>query len=213
MLLHVTPRFSLPSSAAAELVELVDVSIDPFGVVLRNGLHVMACRPYRNKRLLAVRRMVGRKRNVAGLLFEVPGVVDSFAVKTRWSLSAEVVTTHRVEYRILDSERDAVSDAMTLWYSTFSGRDSRWPRNSPGLTPAEAQPLMGLVSGFRSPALQVVDRVSSSVLMDGRGGLLLERTEIFSMHTIERERLLLPLSRDVPLPTYDTVLRLDAKAA
>ncbi|WP_236493849.1 DUF6012 family protein [Xanthomonas phaseoli] len=65
--------------------ELIDIAIAPFGLLLRNGIEVVARRPYPNKRYQVACRKIGRMA-MNGLLIEAAGTVDAFRVVTRWAV-------------------------------------------------------------------------------------------------------------------------------
>ena len=117
--------------------------------------------PLPDKRYHVACRKSGCKA-VNGLLVDVEKHVPLFTVDTRWSIDAEVVLRHRVEYVVLDAEHDAVSDYMLLWCDEvpnyFLGQS----------TPAMQVPLMELMRGN---ALQT------------------ERQDVFRLPTLRSERL------------------------
>ncbi|WP_257385926.1 DUF6012 family protein, partial [Xanthomonas phaseoli] len=83
MLIHLSPRLFEPQGIPTRC-ELIDIAIAPFGLLLRNGIEVVARRPYPNKRYQVACRKIGRMA-MNGLLIEAAGTVDAFRVVTRWA--------------------------------------------------------------------------------------------------------------------------------
>ncbi|EGD08785.1 hypothetical protein XVE_2960, partial [Xanthomonas vesicatoria ATCC 35937] len=108
MLIHLSPRLLEPKGIPTRC-ELVDIAIDPFGLLLRNGVEVVARRPYPNKRYQVACRKIGRMA-INGLLIEAAGTVDAFRVVTRWAVEGEILCTHEVNYSLADQDHDAVSE-------------------------------------------------------------------------------------------------------
>lgn len=156
MLIHFCPRLLTPAGFDLPC-ELIDIRIKEFDLHLLGGRDVVARHPLPDKRYHVACRKSGCKA-VNGLLVDVEKHVPLFTVDTRWSIDAEVVLRHRVEYVVLDAEHDAVSDYMLLWCDEvpnyFLGQS----------TPAMQVPLMELMRGnalqterqdvFRLPTLR-----------------------------------------------------------
>lgn len=113
MLIHFCPRLLTPAGFDLPC-ELIDIRIKEFDLHLLGGRDVVARHPLPDKRYHVACRKSGCKA-VNGLLVDVEKHVPLFTVDTRWSIDAEVVLRHRVEYVVLDAEHDAVSDYMLLW--------------------------------------------------------------------------------------------------
>ncbi|MGV7193595.1 DUF6012 family protein [Xanthomonas axonopodis] len=96
MLIHISPRLLEPRGISTRC-ELIDITVAPFGLVLRNGIEVVARRPYPNKRYQVACRKIGRKA-MNGLLIETTGTVDAFRVVTRWAVEGEMLCTHEVGF-------------------------------------------------------------------------------------------------------------------
>lgn len=181
MLLHLVPRLYFTRFDARQC-ELVDFHCPALGLKLRSGIELVARRPYPNKNYLVACRKVGQKA-IDGFLVETTKRVTEFTAVTRWAVGGDRVVNHQVQYFILDDELDAVSESMGLWYGT-SGTlgtwTSRWPDVAKDWSPAAAQPRMELFA--RERAGHYADRLDNQ-------GRILERSEVFQMHTIERERI------------------------
>lgn len=181
MLIHFVPRmyacrFSEPQC------ELIDFHCPALGLKLRSGIELVARRPYPNKNYLVACRKVGQKA-IDGFLVETTERVTEFAAVTRWAVGGDRVVNHQVQYFVLDDELDAVSESMGLWYGTsgtLGNWSSRWPDVAKEWSPAAAQPRMELVS--RERAGTYADRMDTK-------GKIVERSEVFQLHTIERERI------------------------
>jgi hypothetical protein len=113
VLLHLRPRIFSPGMAA----ELIELRIEPLGLLLRGRTDLVTGRPYRNKGYGVGRRRSGRKA-VDGILIKTREWVDDLQCTARWAVNATYVTTHKVFYRVLDEEFDAASDSMMLWHAT-----------------------------------------------------------------------------------------------
>lgn len=140
MLIHVTPRALL--NEVDDNCSLVDIVVPELGLKLQEGKDVVCRRPYPNKRYLVACRKRGRKA-WEGLLIQVPSKLAAFKVISRWSVNAERVLTHTVEYELLDHDFDAVSDNPSYWSATYQGGfEDRWPRQYSGISPVKIQPKM-----------------------------------------------------------------------
>lgn len=83
---------------------------------------------------------------------------------------------------------------------SLGGFSRRWPTVAENWTPAAAQPRMELVS--RERAGHYADRLDAA-------GRVLERAEVFQVHTVERERVLFNSKSDIydRIPTADMAFR------
>jgi hypothetical protein len=179
MLIHVTPRLFLPHGINAQLI---DLSIDEFGLVLKGGIDLVTRHPYPNKQYFVGSRKVGRKA-ISGLLVETEQPVHSYTTVARWGLlGTEDVVTHRVNYIVRDDEFDAVTDNMLLWYA-MGEWSSRWPKWATGLVPASAQPRMDAIAKFG-----VRNQGNFNDVITPQG-LIVERNETFWVPTLERGRV------------------------
>lgn len=203
MLIHIAPRFYTGNYAIP--VQLVDVTIEPLGLVLREGVDLAMRQPFPNKRLYVACRKVGRK-GMNGLLIDTGAVpIKEFDVVTRWAVFADDVVTHRVQHVVLDDEFDAVSTDMALWHAmseSLGGWESRMPALPQNASPATHMPRMAIMSEDRAQRTgDVVDKLN-------RSGMITERREVFSMPTIQPERLqntrlddrLPPIEHAFPVP-------------
>lgn len=186
MLIHIAPRLFLANHVSQ--CDLIDLTIDRFGLFLKSGKDLVVRRPYPNKRYLVACRKVGQKA-IDGILIDVDERPESFVAIARWAVNADRVITHRVNYVVLDSQFDAVSDDMVLWHAMspgLGGWGSRWPEVDKDATPANSRPRMDVLPAEESGAKRVGD------VRDTRGpnGLIIERTETCRLPTLERERLL-----------------------
>lgn len=184
MLIHIAPRFFTGNYAIP--VQLVDVTVEPLGLVLRDGVDLAMRQPFPNKRLYVACRMVGRKA-MNGLLIDTGAVrIKEFEVVTRWAVFAGDVVTHRVRHVVLDEEFDAVSTDMVLWHAmceSLGGWESRMPALPDNASPASHMPRMAIMPEDRDQRTgDVVDKLNAA-------GIVKERHEVFSMPTIQPERL------------------------
>lgn len=184
MLIHITPRFFTGNYAFP--VQLVDVTVEPLGLVLRDGVDLAMRQPFPNKRLYVACRKVGRKA-MNGLLIDTGAVrLKEFEVVTRWAVFADDVVTHRVKHVVLDEEFDAVSTDMVLWYAmceSLGGWESRMPVLPVNASPASHMPRMAIMPEDRNQRTgDVVDKLNAA-------GIIEERREVFWMPTIQSRRL------------------------
>jgi hypothetical protein len=184
MLIHICPRFLTWNDDIP--VRLVDVTVDALGVVLRDGVDLVMRQPYPNKRYYVACRKVGRKA-INGLILDTGmGRLMEFEVVTRWAVFASDVVTHHVQHVVLDKEFDAVSTDMVLWYAMCAGLggwDCRAPRLPEGVCPASHMPRMAIMPTDRE------HRTGNVVDVVNRRGMITERREVFSLPTIQPERL------------------------
>lgn len=182
MLLHLIPRMYAYRQSEPEC-SLIDFECPDLGLMLRNGHELVARRPYPNKNYLVACRKIGQKA-IDGILIETPARMQQFSTITRWAVGAERVVSHKIRYEILDSEMDAITGNMVLWHSMspgLGGFANRWPTEAQNWTPASSQPRMELVprerDGNFTDSLDALGRVT-------------ERSEVFQLRTVERERVL-----------------------
>ena len=177
MLLHIIPRLYVCQSLQ-QYCELIDFSSPELGVTLNNNVELVARRLYPNKNFLVACRKVGQKA-MNGFMIETDTRVREFTGITRWEVAKRVVT-HKVQYLVLDEEFDAISEDMVFWHGPSNTKwRSRWPEIAKNWTPASAQPRMELSSSAR-------DGIYSDRHENGN---IVERTEVFHLRTIERERI------------------------
>lgn len=184
MLIHITPRFYTGNYAIP--VQLVDVTVEPLGLVLRDGVDLVMRQPFPNKRIYVASRKAGRKA-MNGLLIDTGTArVKEFEVITRWAVFADDVVTHRVKHVVLDDEFDAVSTEMALWHAmceSLGGWESRMPALPANASPASHMPRMAIMPDDRDQRTgDVVDKLNGA-------GMVTERLEVFTMPTIQPERL------------------------
>jgi hypothetical protein len=184
MLIHIVPRFFTGNHNIP--VQLIDVAVEPFGIVLRQGVELAMRQPYPNKCFYVACRKTGRKA-MNGLLLDIgPARVNEFEVVTRWAVYADEVVTHRVRHLVLDDQFDAVSTDMTLWHAMcedLGGWESRTPPLPATASPASHMPRMAIMPDDREQRTgDVVDKWNQA-------GMIKERQEAFSMPSIQRERL------------------------
>lgn len=184
MLIHISPRFYTGNHNIP--VQLVDVTIEPLGVVLREGVELAMCQPYPNKHFYVACRKVGHEATNGLLLDLGPKRVKEFEVVTRWAVFAGDVVTHRVKHVVLDEEFDAVSTNMILWHAMskgLGGWESRMPSLPDNASPASHMPRMAIMPEDREQRTgDVTDRLN-------RSGMITERHEVFFMPTIQPLRL------------------------
>ena len=179
MLLHISPRII----SDGNFVELIDLRIEPFNLHLRYGYELMTGHPYPNKNWTVLCRKKGQKA-MNGILLKVDGDIDCFSYTARWNVYGDSVT-HRVFCSILDNDFAAASDSACLWHGTLDGRWSdRWPKAIKHDGTMYIEPSMEVESRIRKnlPTKDVIDIDT---------GWLSERTQYFSMPTIEEARLFL----------------------
>lgn len=113
MLLHLVPRLFACRVNEPECA-LIDFHCPALGLKLRNGIELVARRPYPNKHYLVACRKVGQKA-MNGFLVETTERVREFTTLTRWAVGADRIVNHQVQYFVLDDELDAITDCMVLW--------------------------------------------------------------------------------------------------
>jgi hypothetical protein len=196
-LLHIRPRFfaNVSHLEAAERddipkledIQLDDLTVEPFGLKLRGGMELATRRPYPNRNYLVACRRQATKKAVDGILLAFSSHVDHLHVTARWSIGAQLITTHRIHYQIIDRNFDFGSDDKTLWYGfgEWSNRAPAWVGDQQYRYRVERDIKMELVG--RLP----IGQEPISVLKRDRfaGGFLMERRQELPMPTIERGRL------------------------
>lgn len=203
MLIHLSPRLYLAFRNETPAVDLVDITIAELGIHLKGGIDLTTRRPYPNKNYVVACKKVGQKA-IDGILIETQDHIDKFTLVARWAINASpILRTHRVEYTVLDSEHDTISESMVLWYAacaSLGGWGSRWPEALAYPAPVHAQPRMDLwpveQGGAERKGRELVDVLAPN-------GLIVERSEKFSLPTIERGRL--SSRMEARLPTMDMV--------
>jgi hypothetical protein len=192
MLLHIRPKIV----SRGEFVELIDLKIDPFGLRLRHGIELMTGHPYPNKNWTVACRKKGKKV-MDGILLNLLGDVDRFSYTARWNVYGDSVT-HRVFCSILDHDFSAASDSAWLWHATFDGAWSdRWPRTIEHDGTMYIEPSMELES-------RIPKKLPTNDVVDIDTGWVSERTQYFSMPTIEEARLFLfPREDSSRMPSLD----------
>jgi hypothetical protein len=181
MLLHIRPRLF----SGYRNVSLIDLKIEPFGLHLVGGRDLKIGRPYPNKRYAVACRKQGHKA-MDGILIETKSFVKEMSTTARWAIEAELCVTHSVDYKILDREFDAASDNMVLWHACckeLGGWSNRFPPGVWMSVPVVTEPAMEVDPGpfdDRRKREDVVDKSDNIV----------SRHEVFSMPTIEPERIL-----------------------
>ncbi|WP_432263025.1 DUF6012 family protein [Cupriavidus sp. TMH.W2] len=206
MLIHLLPKF-LTCEVSGPDVALVDVRIPELDLTLSAGTDLVARQPYPNKRYWVASRKTGRKA-IEGLLIETPGHLDTYTVETRWAMQADAIALHRVTHKVLDAEFDAVTDSMLLWYAGMGDWTRRWPDCYAELAPVAVQPHMTL-----SPRK---DRQHTGVQYRTIHPAIIEQSETFCLHTVERGRLGPHPYRDrLPMleSAFHVPLRANAQAA
>lgn len=182
MLLHIIPRL-YASKENEPKCALIDLYCPELNLRLRDGIELVARRPYPNKNYLVACRKMGHKA-MEGLLIETQERIRTLSTVTRWVVGEERIVHHRVQYSVLDDELDAITDSMVLWSAMapeLGGFPDRRPVASKDWTPAQAQPRMELVSRERDGCYS--DTLDST-------GRIMERTETWHVPTVERERVL-----------------------
>ena len=202
MLLHFVPRLLADRFGDPECT-LIDFQCPALKLNLRNDIELVARRPYLNKNYLVACRKIGQ-RAMNGFLVETTERVREFTTLTRWAVGTDRIITHQVQYFVLDDDLDAITDYMLLWYAqspSLGGFSSRVPAVAKDWTPATAQPRMELFSSDRG-AGHYVDRLDDA-------GRVIERSEVFQLHTVERERVLYGKKSSLydRIPTADMAFR------
>lgn len=136
MLVHLTPAcFSWRNPPDA----LVDVVIPQFNLTLDGGRDLKIGRPYPNKHW-HIAYAAGERRMKEGVLIEVNHSVEQFNVTTRWRFG-DMVCSHQAIYTLIDSDCEAVSDKILIWYAYEGFEDCR-PTLNGDAPPCEMQPRL-----------------------------------------------------------------------
>ncbi|HCA3439712.1 TPA: hypothetical protein MO340_004276 [Salmonella enterica subsp. salamae serovar 35:g,m,s,t:-] len=203
MLIHVTPKFFMEYLDLDFTPRIVDIAVPELGLVLKGDVDVEARKPYPNKCYLVACRKKGRKA-MDGILIDTGDGhrLTDFELVTRWDLSGSTVT-HRVKMHIADTEYDAVTDQIILWYG-FSGKFvSRCPVGTENWIPASCQPRMVMLPEDNKSAR---DKDIENIRFNNNvNSIIKERIERYVVPTVERARLdgSLPLGKRIP-PHADT---------
>jgi hypothetical protein len=185
VLVHLQPKLYSPFKS----VSIIALDIDGLGLELVGNTDLTTRRPYPNKNYAVACRKQGHKA-VDGILIETDAPVHDFVCRVMWSVENQLLVSHRVHYEVIDSDFDAASADMTLWYSYLNedgtltpDRRPAWARERP---PVHAEPLMEVIAraSTRHGREDVVDELER--------GWIIRRSESFSMPTIERERITNP---------------------
>ena len=147
MLIHVIPQIHIPRHLGPLDVRLLTIGIPEIGWQ-RNEEALRVGRPYPNKGYIIGYAAARTRAAVVGLFVETPDFVDRYTVIARWGIAGgvngDITLTHTVEHTVLDTEYDAVSDLMLLWYGNDT-RPSRYPDlyadNPPRADPAGDGPV------------------------------------------------------------------------
>lgn len=190
MFIHITPKIYRPAELAfISKCILSEIHIPELDVTLVHGEDIDTRKPYPNKNYFVGCRKKGRKA-IEGLFVESPTHLSKFTVINKWLVDGEGTVTHKVNYRVLDNEFDAVSDSMILWHATSESLGSwedRTPENMKPFSkenlqataPVNLQPRMDLIPGKRSADFE--DELNDF-------GLIHSREETFTLPTIQKER-------------------------
>ncbi len=179
MKVHLTP--SIYNQYSDVHVELIDLEFPELNLVLKQGIDVVACTPYPNKRINVVRRKKGRKA-INGFFVDIPEDMKTFTLKTRWSVDAERILVHTVNYNLIDSDYDFATQDPTMWYATYDGsQESRMPCD--GITPCNYNARMEVVFNAKETRKQgdFVDSYQDSMLVS--------RVENYPLPTIKGSHL------------------------
>lgn len=190
MLIHITPKIYRPAELAfISKCTLSEIHIPELGLTLVHGEDIDTRKPYPNKSYFVGCRKKGRKA-IEGLFIESPTHLSTFTVINKWLVDGEGTVTHKVNYRVLDNDYDAVSDSMILWHATsesLGGWENRTPENMKPFSrenlqaaaPVNLQPRMDLMPGKRIADFE--DELNDF-------GLIHSREETFTLPTIQKER-------------------------
>lgn len=202
MLIHLKP--SIYDGNPIGPCSLVDLTCHEFGLKLVGGKDLIARRPYPNKNWLVACRKVGRKA-LNGLFIETQVFVREFNVVTRWAVAASHIATHRVRYILADDGFDTSTVEMTLWGEfppSFGGYKSRHPIGVNYGSPMESEPRMDVFND-RKRVGDIADKIDQY-------GFLIERSEVFRMPTLERERFSISLFSD-RMPAIESAFQSQVK--
>jgi Family of unknown function (DUF6012) len=181
MLLHITPNIYSHSHAA----RLLALDIEQLNLHLKDGTELRTGRPYPNKNYWVACRKMGHK-NFQGILIETPRIKKKFDYTARWLIGPSFVATHRIQYKLLDRNFDALSDNIGLWSATCKELGdwvSRVPDWAKQFSPMQASPRMEVMPTGCRPRVLVED------IQNEQTGWIVLRQETFLMPSIERGRI------------------------
>lgn len=210
MLIHIVPSIYLGHDDQLQACYLSDLTINELGLKLFGEKDLGTRRPYPNKQFHVACRKKGQKA-MNGILIDAAKLLRSFTVETRWIVSWGMIDypatlLHRCTYNVLDSDFDAVTGWMPLWYCamgpTLGEWSSRWPEGSGELIPMRAMPRMDLWDAVNG-GLERQGDVNDVV----RNGKVIKRTETFLMPTVEPERLNSYSARSHRIPGLDLAIK------
>ena len=193
MLIHLAPRLLEPQGIPTRC-ELIDIAMAPFGLLLRNGIEVVARRPYPNKRYQVACRKIGRKA-MNGLLIETAGTVDAFRVVTRWAVEGEMLCTHEVNYSLADQDHDAVSEDVL-----FCNRQAAQVYHQPRMAVLGSDCIAGDAG---------VSSVTSTEFISVSGPVVTGCRQQLRLSTITRARLFDPMFVSRRIPPADHAFRVE----
>lgn len=125
MKVHLTP--SIINRYHDVTVQLIDLHFPELNLTLKEGVDVVVCTPYPNKTILVARGKKGRKA-LNGIIVDLTDDVSNFTMIARWSIDAERVVTHKVNFEIVDKEYDIATQDPVMWYATGDKtQEDRWP--------------------------------------------------------------------------------------
>lgn len=179
MLVHLRPRLRSNLHTA----ELVEFSIEKWGVKLDGYNDLVTKRPYKNKTYHVASRRIGRKA-VDGIFFEVEGPVGEFTTVAQWLHDYGTVCEHVVHYKVLDDDYDAISDDTTMWHGAsaqLGGWEPRWPEGVEP-TPVRYEHYMSLEEGSVGSNKPLIEY--------DWNGLACYREETFKLPTLQRDRVI-----------------------
>ncbi len=202
MLIHLKP--SIYTDNPIGPCSLVDLTCHEFGLKLVGGKDLIAGRPYPNKNWLVAYRKIGRKA-MNGFFIETQGFVREFNVITRWAVAANHIATHKVRYILTDDDFDTATEEMTLWGEftpSFGGYKSRYPIGWNYGSPMQSEPRMDVLNEW--------DRVGDITDKVNQHGVLIERSEVFRLPTLERDRFTISHFRH-RMPSIESAFQSQAK--
>lgn len=191
MLIHLIPRLVFEYENSVSFVSLeipeINFSIGSDVAVSRN--------PYPNKSHHIVCKKKGKKA-YKGILIETMENIKKFTVKVTWSIDHSFIT-HTINYNVIDSQYDMISDDFTLLYASsesLGGYNASEGLSDIHLPPSLKQPTMEYVNPYRKS-----DNISDKVDISNK---IIERKENISVPTIERGRYLVHADLDDRFPLF-----------
>lgn len=185
MVFHLIPRIYNRYSDVEAC--LVDVRIPAANLVLSNGKQITVRRPYPNKSIHVASIKKGRKA-IEGLLVELPDGLTDWHVDIRWAVDATDILTHRINYKLVDSDHDAVTDSVLMWSrynsKSFGFWDARPTPEVVNAIPIHLQPSMEIL--FED---QVSTREASFKDRYDERGTMIYREEEFTVPSVELGRI------------------------